>query len=186
MFFKPEAQTVQFDQPDTESWEIWSQNLFSIVIWAPGQGKNMFAQVKAALADVDPNLVMYDVQPYYESDSGNLRPAEYDHQSHMAVWRSRSCIVCDWPLWRHGLWCGGTHERDRRAHGVGRRSRLGDWNGAARSVLAGRHRIGDRNTGGDWQLGISSLASFSRPRRGIRCCCQAPLHSLESRPSSPR
>ena len=64
MFFKPEAQTVQFDQPDTESWEIWSQNLFSIVIWAPGQGKNMFAQVKAALADVDPNLVMYDVQPY--------------------------------------------------------------------------------------------------------------------------
>jgi putative ABC transport system permease protein len=64
MFYIPEAQTVHFDQPDIESYELWSQNLYNIVIWAPGHPQNIFAQVKRALADVDPNLVMYDVQPY--------------------------------------------------------------------------------------------------------------------------
>jgi putative ABC transport system permease protein len=64
MYYIPEAQTVHFDQPDTESYEIWSQNLYNIVIWAPGHPQNMLAQVKRALAEVDPNLVMYDVQPY--------------------------------------------------------------------------------------------------------------------------
>jgi putative ABC transport system permease protein len=64
MYYIPEAQTVLFDQPDIQSYEIWSQNLYNIVIWAPGHPENMLAQVKRALADVDPNLVMYDVQPY--------------------------------------------------------------------------------------------------------------------------
>ena len=64
MYYIPEAQTVHFDQPDTQSYEIWSQNLSNIVIWAPGHPSNMLAQVKRALAEVDPSLVMYDVQPY--------------------------------------------------------------------------------------------------------------------------
>ncbi len=35
-----------------------------IVIWAPEHPANMFMQVKKALAEVNPNLVMYDAQPY--------------------------------------------------------------------------------------------------------------------------
>ena len=64
MYYIPEAQTVHFDQPDTQSYEVWSQNLYNLVIWAPGHPQNLLVQVKRTLADVDPNLVMYDVQPY--------------------------------------------------------------------------------------------------------------------------
>ena len=66
MYYIAEAQTVHFNEPDTQSYEIWSQYLYNIVIWAPGHPPNMLAQVKRALADVDPGLVMNDVQPYSE------------------------------------------------------------------------------------------------------------------------
>jgi putative ABC transport system permease protein len=64
MYYIPEAQTVHFDQPDIQSYELWSQNLFNIVIWAPGHPGNILMQVKKALAEVDPNLVIYGVEPY--------------------------------------------------------------------------------------------------------------------------
>jgi putative ABC transport system permease protein len=64
MYYIPAAQTVQFDQPDLQSDELWSQNLYNIVIWASGHPANMRTQVRKALAEVDPNLVIYDVQPY--------------------------------------------------------------------------------------------------------------------------
>jgi predicted permease len=64
MYFLPEAQTAHFDEADSESREIWSHYLYNIVIWAPGSPPDMQAQVRKALADVDPNLVLYDVQPY--------------------------------------------------------------------------------------------------------------------------
>jgi len=64
MYYIPEAQTVHYNQPDIETYELWSQNLYNIVIWAPGHPENMFMQVKKALAEVNPNLIMYDVEPY--------------------------------------------------------------------------------------------------------------------------
>ncbi|WP_254062515.1 ABC transporter permease [Acidobacterium sp. S8] len=64
MYYIPQAQTVQFDQPDLQSDELWSQNLYNIVIWAPEHPANMLMQVKKVLSEVDPNLVMYDVQSY--------------------------------------------------------------------------------------------------------------------------
>ena len=64
MYYIPEAQTVHFDQPDTQSYEIWSQNLYNIVLWTAGHPPNVREQVKSALAQVDPSLVMYDVAPY--------------------------------------------------------------------------------------------------------------------------
>ena len=64
MYYIPEAQTVHFDQPDHQSDELWSQNLYNIVIWASGHPQNMLMQVKKALAEVNPNLIMYDVEPY--------------------------------------------------------------------------------------------------------------------------
>jgi len=57
----PEAQTVPFDQPDLQSDELWSQNLYNIVIWAPGHPANILTHVNKALAEVDPNLVIHDV-----------------------------------------------------------------------------------------------------------------------------
>ena len=49
MYYIPEAQTVHFDQPDLQSYELWSQNLYKIMIWAPGHPANILMQVKKAL-----------------------------------------------------------------------------------------------------------------------------------------
>jgi putative ABC transport system permease protein len=64
MFWLPEAQTVHFDEADFASGEIWSHYLYNIVIWAPGSPPGMEERVRKALADVDPNLVLYGVDPY--------------------------------------------------------------------------------------------------------------------------
>jgi hypothetical protein len=79
MYYIPEAQTVHFDQPDNQSYELWSQNLYNIVIWARGHPVNMFMQVKKALAEADPNLVIYDVQPYSRVIQG-----KFDQQNMIA------------------------------------------------------------------------------------------------------
>jgi putative ABC transport system permease protein len=64
MYWLPEAQTVAFDDPAFSSGEIWSHYLYNIVLWAPGSQSGMEQQVRKALAGVDPNLVLYGVDPY--------------------------------------------------------------------------------------------------------------------------
>jgi ABC-type antimicrobial peptide transport system permease subunit len=64
MFWLPEAQTVQYDDKAFVSGEIWSHYLYNIVIWAPGNPPGMEDRVRKALASVDPNLVLYGVDPY--------------------------------------------------------------------------------------------------------------------------
>ena len=57
---------------DTEGREVWSHYLYNIVIWAPGDVPNLQAQVRRALADVDPDLVMDGVQSYAEVIHGDF------------------------------------------------------------------------------------------------------------------
>ena len=64
MFWLPEAQSVQYDDPAYRSGEIWSHFLYNIVIWAPGNAPGMEEHVRKALASVDRNLVLYSVDPY--------------------------------------------------------------------------------------------------------------------------
>ncbi len=64
MFCVPEAQTVQYDDPAYMSGEIWSHYLYNIVIWAPGNQPGIDGSVRKALARVDPDLVLYGVDPY--------------------------------------------------------------------------------------------------------------------------
>jgi hypothetical protein len=64
MFWLPEAQTVQYDDPAFLGGEIWSHYLYNIVIWAPGNPPGMEQRVRTALASIDPNLVLYGVDPY--------------------------------------------------------------------------------------------------------------------------
>ncbi|HVH86433.1 MAG TPA: ABC transporter permease [Terriglobales bacterium] len=64
MYWVPEAQVAQFDDPAFTSGEIWSHYLYNIVIWAPGNPPGMEDRVRKALASVDPNLVLYGVDPY--------------------------------------------------------------------------------------------------------------------------
>ncbi len=64
MFWVPETQTVQYDDPAYMSGETWSHYLYNIVIWAPGNPPGMEERVRKALAEVDPDLVLYGVDPY--------------------------------------------------------------------------------------------------------------------------
>jgi putative ABC transport system permease protein len=73
MFWLPEAQTAVFDDPAFNSGEIWSHYLYNIVLWAPGSPPGMEESVRKALASVDPNLVLYGVDPYSKVVSGNFQ-----------------------------------------------------------------------------------------------------------------
>jgi putative ABC transport system permease protein len=64
MYWLPEAQTVDYDDTAFSSGEIWSHYLYNIVLWAPGNPPGMAAEVRKALSSVDPNLVLYGVDPY--------------------------------------------------------------------------------------------------------------------------
>ena len=73
MFWVPETQTVQYDDPAFQSGEIWSHYLYNIVIWAPGNPPGMEERVRKALASVDPNLVLYGVDPYSKVVSADFQ-----------------------------------------------------------------------------------------------------------------
>jgi putative ABC transport system permease protein len=73
MYWLPEAQTTQYDDPAFASGEIWSHYLYNIVIWAPGNPPGMEERVRKALASVDPNLVLYGVDPYTKVVSADFQ-----------------------------------------------------------------------------------------------------------------
>ena len=80
MFWLPEAQTVQYDDPAYNSGELWSHYLYNIVIWAPGDPPGMEEHVRKALASVDPNLVLYGVDPY-----GKVVSSDFQQQNMIAT-----------------------------------------------------------------------------------------------------
>ncbi len=64
MFWAPEAQTVKYDDPAFTVGEVAAHFLGNIVIWAPGNPPGMEERVRKELASIDPNLVVYAVDPY--------------------------------------------------------------------------------------------------------------------------
>jgi putative ABC transport system permease protein len=64
MFFLPEAQSSHFDKPSENAGELWSHYLYNIVLWAPDNPQGLEAQVRKALGEIDPNLVLYSVDSY--------------------------------------------------------------------------------------------------------------------------
>jgi putative ABC transport system permease protein len=76
MFWVPEAQTVQYDDPAYQSGEIWSHYLYNIVIWAPGNPPGMEERVRKALASIDPNFVLYGVDSYTKVVSADFQQEE--------------------------------------------------------------------------------------------------------------
>jgi putative ABC transport system permease protein len=73
MFWLPETQTVQYDDPAYLAGETWSHYLYNIVLWAPGNPPGIEERVRKALAEVDPNLVLYGVDPYTKVLSGDFQ-----------------------------------------------------------------------------------------------------------------
>jgi len=73
MFWVAEAQSVQYDDPAFASGEVSSHYLGNIVIWAPGNPPGIEDRVRKALAGVDPNLVLYGVDPYTKVVAGDFQ-----------------------------------------------------------------------------------------------------------------
>ena len=73
MFWAPESQTVQYGDKAFDSGELWSHYLYNIVLWAPGNPPGMEERVRKALAEIDPDLVLYGVDPYSKILSGDFQ-----------------------------------------------------------------------------------------------------------------
>jgi putative ABC transport system permease protein len=73
MYWVPEAQTAQYDDPAYISGELSTLYLHNIVIWAPGNPPGMEERVRKTLASINPNLVLYGVDPYTEVVSADFQ-----------------------------------------------------------------------------------------------------------------
>lgn len=139
MYYIPEAQTVPFGQRDLQSDELVSQNLWSIVIWAPGHPPNMFMQVKRALAEVNPNLVMYDDQPY-----SRVIQETFDQQNMIAslAWLFGAVGLVLAAVGLYGITAYGVEQRTSE---IGVRMALGADRGSVTAMVL---------RGAFWQVGI--------------------------------
>ena len=73
MFWLAEAQTVAYDDPAYVSGEIWSHYLNNIVLWTSANLPDLEERVRKALGSVDPDLVLYGVDPYTKVVSSHFQ-----------------------------------------------------------------------------------------------------------------
>lgn len=73
MFWLPETQSHKYGDPQFDNFDLVSHFLYNIVIWAPGNPPGMETEVRKALAETDPNLVVYSVNPYSEILAGDFQ-----------------------------------------------------------------------------------------------------------------
>jgi ABC-type antimicrobial peptide transport system permease subunit len=139
MFWAPETQTVQYDDPVFSEGEKWSHYLYNIVLWAPGDPPGMEEKVRKALANVDSSLVLYSVDSYSKIVSGDFQ------QQNMIATLTSLFGVLGLVLAAVGLYGVMAYAVEQRTSEIGLRMALGAARGdVVKLVLRGAF----------WQIGI--------------------------------
>lgn len=139
MFWLSETQSVKYDDPQFTTFDLNSHFLYNLVVWAPGHPPGIEAEIRKAIASVDPTLVVYSVDSYATVLAGAFR------QQNMIATLTMLFGVLGLVLVAVGLYGVLAYTVEQRTHEIGVRMALGaDRGKVVRLVLRDAF----------WQIGI--------------------------------